>query len=337
MTTTLAVRLDSAGDVLVTGPALRALAHGSDRLVLAAGPRGAGVAPLLPGVDQVVTWRAGWIDPEPLTIAPADIHQIVSTIAAVRADQAVIFTSFHQSPLPTALVLRLAGIPHIAAISEDYPGTLLDVRHRTTDDQPEPERALGLARAAGFDLAPVDDGRLAVNAGVAPGRLPPRYVVLHPGTSVPARAWSSERWIQAREALVEAGRTVVVTGDRHEQRLTAEVAGRHAIDWGGRTAWGQLAAVMQGADAVVVANTGPAHLAAAVGTPVVSLFAPTVPAIRWAPYGVPTVLLGDQHAACAGTRATRCPVPGHPCLDSVTAADVVSAVQRLAPAVRGVA
>jgi ADP-heptose:LPS heptosyltransferase len=80
----------------------------------------------------------------------------------------------------------------------------------------------------------------------------------------------------------------------------------------------------------VAGNTGPAHLAASVATPVVSLFAPTVPAVRWAPYGVPTVLLGDQQAPCRDTRVTTCSVPGHPCLTSVTAGDVVAAVEQLA-------
>jgi ADP-heptose:LPS heptosyltransferase len=80
---------------------------------------------------------------------------------------------------------------------------------------------------------------------------------------------------------------------------------------------------------VVVANTGPAHLAAAVGTPVVSLFAPTVPAQRWRPHGVPHALLGDQSAACAGTRARECRVPGHPCLSSVAPADVAAALDSL--------
>ena len=88
--------------------------------------------------------------------------------------------------------------------------------------------------------------------------------------------------------------------------------------------------MLAGADAVVVGNTGPAHLAAAVGTPVVSLFAPVVPATRWAPYRVPTVLLGDQQAPCRDSRARTCPVPGHPCLDSVTPDDVVVAVDKLA-------
>jgi ADP-heptose:LPS heptosyltransferase len=90
--------------------------------------------------------------------------------------------------------------------------------------------------------------------------------------------------------------------------------------------------VLAAADALVVANTGPAHLAAAVGCPVVSLFAPTVPAERWRPWGVPLELLGDQNAPCAGTRATQCIVPGHPCLSEVSAEQAFEAVRRLLPA-----
>jgi ADP-heptose:LPS heptosyltransferase len=90
-----------------------------------------------------------------------------------------------------------------------------------------------------------------------------------------------------------------------------------------------VAVVLESAACVVVGNTGPAHLATAVGTPVVSLFAPVVPADRWAPYGVPRLLLGDQGAACRGTRARACPVAGHPCLTSVTPEQVSDAVARL--------
>jgi ADP-heptose:LPS heptosyltransferase len=103
-------------------------------------------------------------------------------------------------------------------------------------------------------------------------------------------------------------------------------------DLGGRLDLAGLAELLAGADALVAGNTGPAHLAAAVGTPVVSLFAPVVPAVRWRPWKVPHVLLGDQQAACAGTRARTCPVPGHPCLDGIPVAAVVAAVERLAPA-----
>jgi ADP-heptose:LPS heptosyltransferase len=88
--------------------------------------------------------------------------------------------------------------------------------------------------------------------------------------------------------------------------------------------------VLAGADCVVVGNTGPAHLAAAVGTPVVSLYAPTVPAVRWRPWRVAHELLYVD-VPCAGCRARECPVPGHPCLGGVDVADVVAAVGRLAP------
>ena len=133
-------------------------------------------------------------------------------------------------------------------------------------------------------------------------------------------------------ALRRSGRTVVVTGSPAERELTTRVAVEGALDLGGRTDLPGLAAVLAAADVVVVGNTGPAHLAAAVGTPVVSLFAPVVPASRWAPHGVASVALGDQRAACAGTRARECPVPGHPCLTSVTVEQVVAAVDALAVA-----
>ena len=65
--------------------------------------------------------------------------------------------------------------------------------------------------------------------------------------------------------------------------------------------------MLAGAAALVVGNTGPAHLAAAVGVPVVSLFAPTVPFGQWGPYRVPSVRLGDADAPCRDTRADRLP------------------------------
>jgi ADP-heptose:LPS heptosyltransferase len=334
MTHVLAVRLDNDGDVLLAGPAIRALAAGATRVTLLCGPRGRRAAALLPGVDDRIVWRAPWIDPEPDPVDAADVAALVARIAALEVDRAIIFGSFHQSPLPTALVLRLAGVPWIAATSVDYPGALLDLRHRISDDVHEVERALDLAAAAGFALPPSDDGALRVRRddAAAPAGLPDDYAVVHPGASVPARAWAPERSAELVAALVAAGRCVVVTGGPNERELTAHVAGTHAgvLDLGGATSLAGLAEVIAGARAIVVGNTGPAHLAAAVGTPVVSLFAPTVPPVRWRPWRV----AHELHFAdvpCAGCRARDCPVPGHPCLGGVAVEDVVAAVERLAP------
>ena len=328
-------RLDSDGDVLLAGPAVRAVAARARFVTLVCGPRGRSAAELLPGVDQVVAFHAPWIDPEPEPVAPEAMHAVVDELARLRADEAIVLTSFHQSPLPTALLLRLAGVRRISAISEDYPGSLLDVRHRVSGALHEVERGLSLAAAAGYRLSTRDTAALAVKPP-PPNPLGPEpepYVVVHPGASVPARAWSRERSRRLVGALAGRGRRVVVTGGPGERALTAVVtAGARAgvVDLGGRTTLAELSAVLADADAVVVGNTGPAHLAAAVGRPVVSLFAPVVPAERWRPWRVPHVLLGDQHAACRDSRARVCPVPGHPCLDGVPIEAVVDAVELLA-------
>ena len=333
MRTVLVARLDSDGDVLLAGPALRAVAAGADRVVLLAGPRGAAAARLLPGVDEVLVWHCPWIDAQPRPVDPADVEQLVADVRAREVDRALVLTSFHQSPLPLALLLRLAGVPWIGATSEDFPGSLLDLRHRLPETGlHESQRQLSLAEAAGYALPPGDDGALAVrrplpDTSALTGDSP--YVVVHPGASVPARAPSPD-WARALVvALSEAGHRVVVTGGPGETALTSHVAGRHGLDLGGATDLAGLADLLARAGAVVVGNTGPAHLAAAVGTPVVSLFAPVVPAERWRPWAVRHAMLGDQTAPCALTRAKDCPVAGHPCLDGVPVSHAVQAVARL--------
>lgn len=325
----LVARADSAGDVLLTGPAIRAVRAGADAVTLLCGPRGRAAAELLPGVDEIIEWRLPWIDPAPESPGAADIERLTARLATVDADEAIIFTSFHQSALPLALMLRMAGVPRISAISDDYPGALLDIRHRAPLGIPEVERALSLAAAAGFPVPPGDDTTLRLLGGLDDVSLPAGYVVVHPGASVPARACPPETMRGIVTALVAAGRRVVVTGGPADRELSARVARDDAVDLGGKTTMFSLASVIAGADCLVVGNTGPAHLAAAVRTPVVSLFAPTVPFGQWGPHGVPYMRLGDPVVECRHTRATRCPVAGHPCLSTVDPLTVVEAVRLL--------
>ncbi|MDG4825804.1 HAD-IIIA family hydrolase [Asanoa sp. WMMD1127] len=323
----LVVRTDSAGDMLVTGPAIRAVAAGAESVVLLCGTRGQDSAALLPGVDEVVTADLPWISPDPARVDPGAMTGLVDRLAALAVDEAIVFTSFHQSALPLALLLRMAGVARVSAISDDYPGSLLDVRHRVPYGIPEPERALSLAAAAGYGLPADDQPTLRVATGPRPARR--SYVVVHPGASAPARACPPDVCAAIVAALAAAGRRVLVTGGPDETDLTAYVAANHAVDLGGALTWAELAGVLAGAECLVVGNTGPAHLAAAVGTPVVSLYAPTVRFGAWAPYRVPTVRLGDAAAPCRDTRATACPVPGHPCLSTLDPAAVADAVRVL--------
>ncbi len=330
----LVARLDSVGDVIVSGPAVRAIAAHGEVWMLCSRV-GAPAARLLPGVHRVLEWDCPWItNPAPPATAEA-IATLRSLVDEADVAEAVILTSFRQSPLPLALQLRLAGVGRISAASTDYAGSLLDTRLKPGEDfpenQPEPLRALEIARAAGFALPAEDRGLLRVlptpNVWQLVGADP--YLVVHPGASVPSRRWPPERHRDAVRMLANNGWTVLVTGTASEAPLTGFVAGDHGVDLGGRTSLAELAGILGCAAAVVVGNTGPAHLAAAVGTPIVSLYSPVVPAVRWAPWGVPVALLGDQDAACRNSRARECPVPGHPCLTSISAADVVRACEGL--------
>jgi ADP-heptose:LPS heptosyltransferase len=328
----LVARMDNEGDVLLAGPAIRAVSERAGSVTLLCGRRGRAAAELLPGVREIVEWTAPWIDPEP---EPVEVTSVLSLVSMLRNRfaKAIILTSFHQSPLPLALLLRLAGVEHIAAISDEYPGSLLDVRHQPVGEMHEVERSLELVGRLGYRLAPADRGELRIRRPAYGCTVPEQpYVVVHPGSSVPARSLSAQGWQAVTSALSQAGHRVVVTGGGGERRLAATVvaaASGPVIDLAGSTSLAELAEVIAHASAIVVGNTGPAHLAAAVGTPVVSLFAPTVPACRWRPWAVPHVLLGDQQIGCAGCRARICPVPGHPCLSCIDPDEVVSAVDRM--------
>ncbi|MFD1214934.1 glycosyltransferase family 9 protein, partial [Arthrobacter sp. GCM10027362] len=216
----LVARLDSAGDVLLAGPAIRAVAAGRggrrNEVLALCGPQGADAAGLLPHVGGVLVWAAPWIvDPAP-EVTEEHLGQLRELVAGAGVEEAIILTSFHQSPLPLALMLRLAGVRHITGASTDYAGSLLDVRLKPgedfPEDQPEAERALAIVRAAGYDLPAGDDGRLRVRDVPDVSHLVGEgaYIAVHPGAAVPARAWPPLHHAAAVELLAAAGHRVVV-------------------------------------------------------------------------------------------------------------------------------
>ena len=335
----LVARLDSDGDVLLAGPAVRAVAAGCSHLVLLVSPDGEQAARLLPGVGEVLVWCCPWTGYRPASFDAPDALALVDRLRSLRLDVAVVLTSDHQSPLPLALLLRLAGVPRVVGSSHDYPGSLLDVRHPPGGPH-EVQRGLSLTEAAGFALPSDDDGRLAVRRPLPPA---PRvlagaaggYIVLHPWASVGARSLLPDHARAIARRLTHAGSTVVLTGARGDRGRADDVGldGAEALDLVGRTSFDELASTLAGARCVVSVNTSVAHLAAAVGTPVVAMHSPVVPAQAWRPWGVPHVVLGDQTAGCSGTRARECPIEGHPCLSLVDPDDVVRAVRQLTRAV----
>ena len=152
MTRTLVVRLDNAGDVLLAGPAVRAIAASSSRVLVLCGPRGRPAAELLPGVDAIVEFDAPWIADDASPFDPHGWDDVVRAVRGLSVDRAAVLTSFHQSSLPAAILLRLAGVGEIAAPSVDFPGSLLDHRLDPPDHLHEVERGLHVVAALGVPV-----------------------------------------------------------------------------------------------------------------------------------------------------------------------------------------
>jgi ADP-heptose:LPS heptosyltransferase len=334
----LVARLDHGGDVLLAGPAVRSVAASGRPVHLLCGPRGREAADMLPGVTSVIEQRVPWIERDPMPVRERDAATLVRKVRDLGVTQAAVLVSSHQSPLPLALLLRWAGVTRIAAISHDHAGSLLDIRVPGDPEVHEVRRGLLVTEALGFPE--VTDDRLAVDLGDGradddAGTLIPRtepFVVVHPGASAVARTLSPTQWREVAARVADTARRVIVTGSKEEKCLTAFVSGNHpgVLDLGGRVTLRQLGCVLALAETVVTGNTGPMHLAAAVGTAVVAVFPPTVPVGRWRPWRVPHVILGDQTVPCAGCRSRTCPLEDQVCISSIDGEAVVRALDELA-------
>ena len=338
----LAVRLDNLGDVLVTSPALHAIKQSlpDASLTLLASPVGAQVGRMHPDIDDVIVYEAPWMDPwQKLPQDSAREQDIIATLKARQFDAAIIFTSFRQSPLPSAYLAYLADIPLRLAASIDGPGSLLTTRHKHPERMMhEVERGLDLVGAVGITTGDLDlvlrvpdaaRGGLAERLPLAD--LPRPLVVVHPGCSMPARTYPWEMFAESADLLAERqGATIVLTGAASERPLVERIQGRMkqpALAVAGKLSFPEFAALIEAADLTITNNTGPMHIAAALKTPVVALFALTNPPQQWGPWRVPHRQLYHE-VSCRLCYSRTCPTD-HACLRLVTPEMVAQASAEL--------
>jgi lipopolysaccharide heptosyltransferase II len=337
----LCVRLDALGDVLMTTPAIRALKEASPgrRVTLLTSASGAEAAALVPEVDAVIVYEAPWMK---ATAPRPDSRPELAMVERLRRrfDAAAIFTVYSQNPLPAAFLCHLADIPLRLAHCRENPYQLL------TDWVPDPEpqkavrhevrRQLDLVASVG---ARAGDERLSL-------RVPPearhrvastlrelglgddhRWVVFHPGSTAPSRRYPPEGFAKVARRLAEShGLHAVFTGTADDRSLVDAIrreVGRRSTSFAGELSLAELAALIERAPVLVANNTGPVHVAAAVGTPVVDLYALTNP--QHTPWGVPNRVLYHD-VPCRYCYKSVCPEGHHDCLRRVEPGAVVSAV-----------
>jgi lipopolysaccharide heptosyltransferase II len=345
----LAVRLDGIGDLLMTTPALRALKedrHGRS-LTLLTSPAGAIAARELPFVDHVIVFTAPWMKPaEAVPVSPVATETLVEHLRERAFDAAIVFTVFTQSALPAATLLHLAGIPRRAAYSRENPYALL-THWRADPDRDahagvrhEVQRQIDLVQSLGIRVRdtrlafPVrEDARAsmfasAAAAGMEPGR---PWLVVHPGATAASRRYPHDKLADAIGRLQKRGRWQIAIAGAEEdrecaQRIAASV--NDVVPLTGVLDLAELAALLEAAELVVCNNSAPAHIAAAVGTPVVDLYALTNP--QHTPWGVAHRVLSHD-VDCKYCLKSVCPRGHHRCLADIAPGEIVAAVDALLP------
>ena len=337
----LAVRLDNIGDVIMLGPALRAVKETSPetRLTLLASPTGANAAPLLPWIDDVIICRATWQDVGGgIPFDPGRELQLINMLSKCKFDAALIFTSFSQTPHVPGYACYLAGIPLRAGESKEFGGSTLTTElSGSLDELHQVERNLRLVEHLGFvardrrlKIDIPEEARAAVptlldQAGL---NLHDPFLLLHPGASARARRYPVDRFGILARLLTRRGWPVLITGVEREAALIEElleyVPMAHSLV--GATTLAEYSALIEQAALVICNDSLPMHLADALRTPEVVLFSGTDYEEQWRPRTTRFRLL-RRATACHPCYLFECPI-GLACLD-FTPEEVVEEVEAL--------
>lgn len=299
----LCIRADNMGDVLMCVPAIRALKETfvAD-ITLLTSSKGKDITKLIGEIDSVLVYDFPWVQ----TNEVADNEHLLTFIEELKKqefDGCIIFSVYSQNSLPSAMMAYLAGIPLRLAYSRENPYALLS--HWIPDKEPysyilhQVERDLKLVESIGAVTA---NRNLSLQIGITDiddkiksivGRETKNFLVLHPGVSEEKRRYPSEKWIEIGKAIYkEFGIPLLVTGSVDEEALVNEIVsgiGNGAFSFAGKLTIEELADIIKKAKALVSVNTGTIHIAAALQTFVIVLYAQSNP--QHIPWMVPHICL----------------------------------------------
>lgn len=296
----LIIRPDNMGDLIMSGPAIRALKETFNcKISVLTSAAGAPVASLLPGVDAFITFDLPWVKTNK-NFDEAEYFDLIKQLKEARFDGAIIFTVYSQNPLPSAILAFMAGIPLRLAYCRENPYALLT--HWIPDKEPysfirhQVVRDLELVRFAG---AKTSNDHLKISAngvhGLTNALIPwarkGKYIVVHPFVSEQKRKVSAGTWIQILQQLrLRTSIPVIITGSSDDESdarsLVAEAAISHLHSLAGKTGIDEYIALIKDAALLISVNTSAVHIAAATNTPVVVLYAKTNP--QHTPWKVPS-------------------------------------------------
>jgi heptosyltransferase-2 len=296
----LVVQPSWVGDAVMATPALRAIRRLYPNAEISYLLRRY-VKPIyngMPWADQLISYRTGKSKGR---AGKGNIFELAARLRAAKFDLAILLPNSFK----TALLCKMAGIPHVAGYDRDGRGFLLSDKllpgvkeHGKFIPSPIVKYYMGLAHYLGsrerdltLELFVTDAERreadtVLARAGVEPGErpaargLPPR-IILNPGAQYgAAKCWLPEYFAQLGDRLVdELGATVLISGSPKERKIidaiVSQMKHRPADLQRAGQSLGSHKEIVRRCDLMITNDTGPRHIAAALGVPVVTVFGPT--------------------------------------------------------------
>lgn len=282
------------GDLLMSSPAIRALKQSfACRITVLTSSMAAGIAQHIPDIDEVIVADLPWVKSD-IADGGDDFLEWVRLLRSKHFDAAVVFTVYSQNPVPSIMLAYLAGIPERLAYCRENPYHLLTdwvpeqepysfIRHQVRRDLDLVATVGATVREASLSLTVPNSAyagmmKKSTDAGI---NLNEPWILVHPGASEMKRQYSPALFNQLIESIVnELNLHVILTGTAQEKLLTEHLRtglGDKAISLGGLLSLEEFMALIDIAPTVLTVNTATVHIAAALKTPVLVLYALTNP------------------------------------------------------------
>jgi len=240
-----------------------------------------------------------------------------------------------QRSVRSAVLARMAGIPERIGFADAAGRWLYTRRVVRRTALHEAERLLALVdatpgRVARIQLGLTADDRAAAYAWLADQGVGDGFVAMAPGS-----IWGTKRWggYPALARLIKEPIVVVGgPGDLEAAQAVVDAAPDRVVSAAGRVSLRVAASLLERAGVLVTNDSAPLHMAAAVGTPVVAIFGPTVPAFGFGPRGPRSALVertGLECRPCSPHGPERCPLGHHRCMREIPASAVLEALEAL--------
>jgi heptosyltransferase-2 len=274
--------------------------------------------------------------------APKPFLEMLAELRRARFDEVIVaFPRFR-----IALLLWMARIPVRIGTGYRWYSFLFNKKifeHRKTVEKHEAEYNLSLLQGLGCIVSSLPDIKIVISEqerkiasitrrsiGISESD---RLVLLHPGSGSSARDWSPENFALLAAELKKRGFYVVITGGKTETALVhvvAQNAGEGVKPFVSNLSLKEFAAFIQTAKLFVANSTGPLHIAAAVGIPVVGFFAPirVMSPKRWGPLTDKKAIFVPDPGQCSRCKGSKC--RGNDCMEQITVQQVLEAAVKLA-------